>query len=245
MTMNSMIQIAVRDRSELRQILYEQRISTQEAYAALLELLPGLQIYAEPSWDSNSYLLNSHWVAWGAKAAWNLLKVFQYPAKQGVIETQDQLLHARALATTMAVMTQVHVSRIRFQQSLQELKAVGEYRSVQKRLFAQIRFEAQAGRVSDQVALREELTTLIAEAKYDVAYAEMQSAYANVFASIGQDLYSNDDLSPSVETIAESLRKGGVEQGEAPIELASLKLRKGGVKNGEDPIELAAVKLKK
>lgn len=226
MTLNSMIKIAVRDRSELRQIMYEQRISTREAYAALLEMLPGLQLYAEPGWDSNSYLLNNHWVAWGAKASWNLLKVFQYPAKQGVMESQDQLLAARALATTMAVMTQVHVSRIRFQQSLQELKAVGEYRSVQKRLFAQIRVEALAGRVSDQVALREELTTLISEAKYDIAYAELQSAYANVFASIGRDLYSDGDLSPSVETIAESLRKGGFEHGEAPIKLAVLKLKK-------------------
>ena len=108
MPLETMIELAVRDRAELREVAYQQRISAQEVHAALLEMLPGLQLYAAPNWDTNSFLLNSNWVGWGAKASWNLLKVFQYPAKRGVIETQDELLAARMLATAMAVMTQVH-----------------------------------------------------------------------------------------------------------------------------------------
>lgn len=209
-----MMETAIRNRVELRENLYQQRINMHEAHAALLELLPGLQLYAGPQWDSNSFLLTSDWVAWGAKASWNLLRVFQYPAKRNVIDAQDDVLKMRALALTMAVMTQVHVSRIRFHHFRREFAVADEYRSVQNRLVQQIRAEAQANRVSEQVALREEMNTLVAEAKYDVAYAHLQSAYANVFASIGWDPYGTVDRSLPVSAIAASLQSDWLERGE-------------------------------
>jgi hypothetical protein len=193
-----------------------------EARASLLDLLPGLQLYTGPNWDSNSFLLNSDWVSWGAKASWNLLKAFQYPARRKVIEIQDDVLKARALALTMTVMTQVHVSRIRFHHFRQELQAADEYRSVQNRLTKQMRIEAAAKRISEQTILREEMNTLVAEAKYDIAYASLQSAYANVLASIGRDPYGDTDRSHTVTEIAALLRNGWLERGdqEAAVILA-------------------------
>lgn len=226
MTLDGMLESAVRDRAEIREIAYQQRISTREAHAALLDLLPGLHAYTTPSWDTNSFLLNSNWVGWGAKASWSLLKLVQYPAKRSVIRAQDDLLTARALAATMAVMTQVHVSRIRYHHFLRELQAVDEHRSVQSRLMTQIRIEARAGRVSEQVLLREELNTLVAQAKYGIAYASLQSAHANVFASIGRDTYGIDDASLSVEMIADCLRKSELESERPTAAMAQMQLRK-------------------
>lgn len=226
MTIDTMIESAVRDRAELREISYQQRISAREAHAALLEFLPGLQAYASPNWDSNSFLLNNHWVSWGAKASWNLLKVFQYPARRGLIDAQDEVLATRSLAATMAIITQVHISNIRFRHFSQELKIAQEMRSVQNRLLTQIRIETKAGRVSEQLSLREELNTLIAEAKYDIAYAGLQSAYAGVFASIGRDVYETDDRMQAVEAIADSLRVNGFEIGEIELKMSDLGMRK-------------------
>ena len=173
-----------------------------ERYAALLEMLPGLHLYAAPNWDSNSFLLNSNWVGWGAKASWNLLKVFAYPAREGVIDAQDDMLNQRSLALTMAVMTQVHVSRIRFLHARKELQIAGEYRDVQRRLLDQMRTEAAADRISKQTLIREEMNTLVAEAKYDVAYAALQNAYANLFSSMGLDPYAWElDRSQSVKVV--------------------------------------------
>lgn len=226
MPLDAMLEAAVRDRAEIREIAYQQRISVREAHAALLDLLPGLQAYVAPGWDTNSFLLNSNWVGWGAKASWSLLKLAQYPAKRSVIRAQDNLLNAKALAATMAVMTQVHVSRIRYHHFIRELQAVDEHRSVQSRLMTQIRLEAKAGRVSEQVLLREELNTLVAHAKYGISYASLQSAYANVFASMGRDPYGIDDVSLSIEMIADCLRKSE-RDGERPAAtLAQAQLRK-------------------
>lgn len=208
------IDVAIRNRPELRENLYQQRINVHESHAALLELLPGLQGYVGSNFDSNDFLLHNDWVSWGAKASWNLLKVFSYPAKSNVIDMQQDLLATRARALTMAIMTQVHVSRIRYKHYQDELRVAGEYRSVQNRLVAQIRDEAAAERVSQQTLIREELNSLIGEAKYDIAYASMQSAIANMYASMGIDGdYMYVDRANGVAAIASELRHGRLEQG--------------------------------
>ena len=207
-TVRDMMQTAVRDREELRENIYQQRINEKEVDAAILEMLPGIQLYASPSWDSNSYLLNSNWLGWGAKASWNLMHVFQFPVKRDLIASQQDLLKSRALALTMAVMTQVHVSHVRYIHEQEEVKVSGEYQAVQRHLVEEIRIEAAASRASEQTLLREELNTLVAEAKYDLARAGLESAYANIFASIGWDPYGAYQRESSVNEIAQSLRNG-------------------------------------
>lgn len=201
-----LISIAVSNRPELKEVAYKLRINRQEADAALLELLPGLNVYAGANFDSNSFLLYNHWDNWGAKATWNLLKVFSYPARHAVVEEQDALLKTRALAVAMAVMTQVYVSRIRYVHAQHEQGTAKRYRDVQRNLLAQIRAEAAADRVSRQTLVREELNMLIAEAKLDIARAAVESAWSQTESSLG--LTSNDPPSRegSVAEVAQTLR---------------------------------------
>ena len=206
---------ALLNRPELRDIAYQQRINQHEAHAALLELLPGIQLYAGASYDANKYLAHNQWVSWGTKASWNVLRVFQYPAKRDVVKGQDNLLDARALALTMAVMTQVHVSRIRYLNMSHELVTARDYLDVQSRLVKQMRQEAAADRISEQTLIREELNTLVAEAKRDIAFANMQNAFANVFASVGLDPYDKEQPTDiSVKELAEQLKSLSFERGD-------------------------------
>ena len=207
LTVDQMVDYAIRDRAELRENWYQQRINKKEAYAAFLEMLPGLQVFAGPNLSSNSFLLNANWVSWGAKASWNLLKAFQYPAKYRVIKQREKVLHTRALAMTITIMAQVHISRISYFQRKQELEANHEYLVVQKRLMRQLRSEAAAHLVSENKLLREELATLVAEAKYDVAHAAAQAAYANLFATIGREPFKQLNTQLPVDTISLSLQQ--------------------------------------
>ena len=204
--LDDMFSVALRDRAEIREVAYQARINVNESRAALLELLPGLQIYAAPNLDTNSFLLHHDWISLGAKASWNLMRVFQYPAKRDLVKTQDDFLRARALALTMAIMTQVHISRVQYMYARQQLKITEEYRSVQNRLMKQVRAESAANRVSEQTLLREEMNTLIAEAKYDIAYSAVEGAYANVAQSIGDVAAVDLDRAMSVDALATQLR---------------------------------------
>ncbi len=204
---DDMIWTAMQNRPELRELDYRLRININDAHAALLELLPGLQVYAGANYDSNDFLLHNDWVTWGAKASWNLIKVVNYPARRAVVDAHDGLLHQRALATTMAIMTQVHVARVRFQHYSKELGTAREYLNVQNRLVHQIRAEAAVERIGEQTVIREEMNTLVAEVRRDIAYSNLQNAYASIFASMGLDGYWSElDFDASVSDLAKSLR---------------------------------------
>ena len=204
---SNLVAVAMSRRSELREIWYKQRINQHDLDAALLELLPGLETFVGNNFNSNDFLFNNNWVGWGAKASWNLIRVFQYPAKREVIEANDSLLHERALATAMAIATQGHVSRIRYRMNNRELATAEEYLDVQQRLVRLMRAEASANKISEQTLIREEMNTLVAEAKRDIAYAAVENAYANILASVGVDIYDYHVVADaSVHDLASELR---------------------------------------
>ncbi len=212
-----MVTLAMHNRSELRENWYQQRINKHEANAIFLELLPGLQVFSSTNHDANSFLLNNNWLDWGAKASWNLVNVFRYPAKRRLVDSQGEVLRAQELALAMAVMTQVHISRARLLHKYEELESADEIKSVQNRLAKQLQIEYRANRISNQELLRKELDTLIAEARYDAAYSNFQSAHANLLVSMGWDPAIHLDQSLSVSQLASVLRyrwskKGDLEE---------------------------------
>jgi hypothetical protein len=210
-----MLETALRDRSEIREVAYQSRINAHEADAALLELLPGIQVVAGSNYDSNSFLLNADWLNWGAKASWHLIKVFQHPAKQDVIDAQDQLLAERATALGVTIALQVHISRVRYKNYRKEYQTALEYYDVQQKLAEQMRIEAQAERVSEQTLIREEMNTLVAEVRRDIAYVNLQTAFAALYASIGADPFGSEiDKDQSVKALAGTLRQLWFERGD-------------------------------
>jgi outer membrane protein TolC len=192
MSASEMVAEALFNRPELREIAYQRRINEREATAALLELLPGLRLYASANEDSNSFLLNDHWVTMGASAAFNLMKVVSLPARRNAIEMQDGVLDQKSLAATMVVLTQVHVSRIRHRHFVEELATAQRFSAVQSKLVNQIKSQVTAGTVGEQTLIREEMNALLAEVRRDIAYTNVQNAAANIYVSMGLDLQAGD-----------------------------------------------------
>ena len=191
-TGDTMMLTALRNRSELREVSYRQRINARELGAALLSALPSFRGILGVNVDSNSFLFNNDWIQYGARASWNVLNLFKYPAQKRAVNAQADLLRQRELALTMAVMTQVHVSRARFAHLTQELDTASHQNAIQNKIMYQIRSGNTAGAISQQTLLREEMNTLVSEVKYDIAYADAQNSYANLFASMGIDDFAPD-----------------------------------------------------
>ncbi|MEL6505871.1 MAG: TolC family protein [Pseudomonadota bacterium] len=215
MTGEEMVFAALENRPEIRDIQYKLRINSKEARRAFLQMLPNANLFATANFDSDNYLYNSNWVGWGAKATWNLLSIFKYPAQKRAIEAQSDVLDQRALAVTMAIMTQVHVSRVRYRHSKKLYLTAAKHLRVQKRIVQQIRASHAEEQASEQTLIREEMNTLASQVSSDIAYADLQNAYANIYASMGIDPYA-DDLrhSHSVEELAASLRNVWIERGD-------------------------------
>lgn len=218
---SQLVSVALEHRPELREVQYRQRINAAEAEAALLKMLPGINLVVGANADSNDLLYNQNWVSWGARASWNLMRVFQYPQQKRVVEAEDELLRQRALALTMAIMTQVYVSRARHAQAVKELSIAAEFRRVQRRLLEQMRASAAVEQISEQTLIREEMNTVIAEVKYDLSFAAVQNARANVYASLGLDVFPVETIGrSSVADLGKLLRSTWVGQGSATASMA-------------------------
>jgi outer membrane protein TolC len=207
-TGEDMMMTALQNRSELREVSYRQRINAKELDAALLSALPSFRGILGVNVDSNDFLYNNDWIQWGARASWNVLNLFRLPAQKKAVKAQDALLRERELALTMAVITQVHVARARFGHFSEELGTAQKQMRVQDKIMDQIRAGHRAGAMSQQTLLREEMNTLVAEVKYDIAYADAQNAYANLFGSMGIDDFGPDITGrENIATLRGSLSK--------------------------------------
>jgi len=203
-----MMMAALRNRAELREVSYRQRINSKELDAALLSALPSIRGVIGVNYDSNDFLYNNDWLNLGARASWNVLNLFKLPAQKKAVKAQEEVLRQRELALTMAVITQVSVARARFGHLKEELDTAAHQHRVQDKIMYQIRAGNRAGAMSQQTLLREEMNTLVSEVKYDIAFAASQNAYANLFASMGVDDFGPDiSGKEDVATLANSLKQ--------------------------------------
>ena len=203
-----MMMSALRNRSELRDVSYRQRITGKELDATLLKMLPNIRSVVGINYDSNDFLFNNDWANVGVRASWNVLNLFKYPTQKRAVKAQQAVLEQRELALSMAVITQVNVARARFSHLTAELDSADHQSRVQDKILYQIRSGFKAGALSQQTLLREEMNTLVSEVKYDIAYASAQNAYANLFGSMGVDDFGPDISGrEDVATLSGSLKR--------------------------------------
>jgi len=202
------VDIAMRNRPELRTLTYEQRNNILQADAELLRVFPNLRGFLGLNYDSNSFLLNNNWIGWGARVSWNLLQVLNYPERERLVQMQGEVLDVRALATTMAVATQVDVALTQYNATADLLSNRVDFNNVQRQINKQIRAGTRAGRISEQTRLREELNTIVNEILLDRAYSDFETAFANIYSSTGLDPFQQGATgNEPVAVLAETMRE--------------------------------------
>jgi len=198
---------ALEARPELRMIDYRRRINSKEAKAAILEMMPSLNLVVGENYSSNKFLFNNHWAAYAARASWNLLSLIRYPARAKTIEAQDKVLHTQNLALTMAVMSQVHVSVAQVAFAKKEVATAMLYHNTQSQITEQARLAWRSSKLSEQAMLRERVAQVASQLRYDAVEAELQTAWASLLAAIGEDVLPNElTQDQSVSRLAMQLR---------------------------------------
>ena len=207
-SLDDLLRSAFLNRPELREIAYRQRINELENDAAELEVLPSLSGVLGINYSSNDLLFNQDWVSYGARVSWDLMNIGRLPRRKAAIEAGSELLDARALALTRAVATQVVVSFARYDSLRREVVTAAKYNDVSRKIVNQTRAQTVSGGTGEQALIQEEMEAILAELRHDLAYSEAQTAYANLYSSIGLNPYAPGVTGQeSVETLAHSLRE--------------------------------------
>ncbi|MEL7465023.1 MAG: TolC family protein [Pseudomonadota bacterium] len=215
--------LAFRNRAELREITYRERINEREYDVALLEALPSIRGFLGVNASTNDFLFNQNWVGWGATASWNLINVFRYPQREETIEAGAALLDTRALALTRAIATQVYVSSAQVAARSEELTTASKLAGVNAEIARQVNARVRAGAEGSREAIREELNAILADLRHDIAFADLQNSFANLYASIGLDAYApgltGDE---TVDVMSEALRNLWSDRGDTSARIVDL-----------------------
>ncbi|MEO5337011.1 MAG: TolC family protein [Magnetospirillum sp. WYHS-4] len=179
--------VALANRTEMRGEAYQTRVYAQESKIAILRMLPGLSFSGGLKYDDDHYLLNSSWKTMGVSLAWNLLNVVKLPAALELAEKQEELSNVRRMALNMAVISQVHVSGLKYASSVQEYALARKRFEVEDRLRAQSAAAKYAQRGGELNEIQNEVRSLQARLRRDLAYASVQEAYGSLFATMGLD----------------------------------------------------------
>ena len=117
----------------------------------------------------------------------------------------------------MAVMTQVGVSRTRYESLMEEYVTASQGAQVQNDILNQVEALSKASSASRQTLVRERMNALISEARRDTVHAEMKEAAAQIYSSLGYDPYGADIRGDEdIATIAASLETLWKQRSQAP-----------------------------
>jgi len=193
-------------RPELRTIDYKKRINAKEAKAVFLELFPSLKVSLGGYYNSNSFLLYQNWLSYAAQASWNLLSVFRTPAKLKAIEANGHMLDVQSLALSMSILTEVHVGATQFVLAKQEYQDAKNYQQTQSAIVEQTQSLWLTQRTNDLTLIRERANDVAADVRLDTARAGLETAYATLMASMGEEAVPASMAEQSVAELTDSIR---------------------------------------
>ena len=185
--MSSMERTALVLRPELREAQYQERITQEEVHSAFLSLFPSLSLSAGLNYNDSDYLRYNDWTSAGVGLNWNLMNVFRYGKLDRLNDLKIAAGKQRSLATSMAVISQVHIADIQFKESNDTYALATQYYDVAQRIKAQVDSSRTAQSIGDLTVIREDLNALLAELRRDVAYADLQNNFGRVLVSMGLD----------------------------------------------------------
>jgi outer membrane protein, multidrug efflux system len=174
-------------RPELRAIDYKKRINAKEVKAVFLELFPSLKVSFGGYYNSNSFLFYQNWLTYAAQVSWNLLSVFRTPAKLKAIEAHGHMLDAQSMALSLSILTEVHVGAAQFVHAKEEYQDARNYQRTQAAIVEHTKNMWVTQRTNDLTLIRERVSDVAADVRLDAARSGLETAYATLMASLGEE----------------------------------------------------------
>jgi len=186
--------LALTLRPELNSLDAEGLIRVDEARAAYVQMMPGLEVFSGDYMDNNNFLLFHQWWQAGLRVTWNLLDIPKKFKERDVACSRKELAHRSRLALSLGVMAQVRLSYLVYHDNLQTYVLSKELESVNKRLTLAAKNEQRRGKLHEADILKYEAEQLFSEIAALKAYGELQNALEQLNNSMGAPLYYRNDI---------------------------------------------------
>jgi len=200
-------QIAIRERPELYESDIQQHITIVEARKAILKMFPTVRIFTDYNDYSNKYLYNNRWWTIGTRVAYDLFSVpqsvFEYRSK----EEEAKVLEVKTMSLALGVMTQVRLAYAEVMEAKRVYELESKAYAAYKEHLAAVRKIYDAGGDVAQLDLdRIEMETADHCISRAFALSEYYLAYYRLRNAVGIASLDPKELEAKVKAIKEQMK---------------------------------------
>lgn len=199
---------ALRQSADLREHHHNTRIAQTEARKTLVKLFPNITFSYSLNYDTDNYLVNSRWNEAGLQLSFNLMNLATADAQKKLAEAGIKLADQRRLTAHMAVLAQVHLARLQWDNALRQQQRNRDIHDTDRRLAELIasREAVQLQTKLDRVSA--ETGAILSLLRHYQSVAQTHAAEARLEASLGLDpVIGSVDTIP-LPDLAAQLRQG-------------------------------------
>lgn len=194
-------------RPELREEVYQERISRNEVWKEMLKVLPGLTIPLSANWDSNSFLVHSMWLEAGARTTFNLVNLLAAPKMWKTAETQVEVARTRRKALSVAALVQINIGYQQYLKALDSYQSANELSKVDDSLFKAVTDNTEVDAGSELDRIHAATAALASQLEKEQSMSDVYAALGNIYASIGLDPATGMIEHVTVRTLSVQLEK--------------------------------------
>ena len=200
--------LAFHKNPDIREKIYQDRITVGEVKKSLIQLLPGIDLSGARNSDSNSFQDVNRWFAWSSTLSINVLKLFSAPAQVLHNKAKKALAEAQRLAIRMAVIAQVHVAKKQYENAVNQYERADKMYRIDKRLSDQIskRQESDIGSMLGRIS--QETAAIDAELRRFETYSNMMSAVAQIHSTLGVSIIDDKMSTNDLPKLSQFVQKG-------------------------------------
>jgi outer membrane protein TolC len=203
-SLSDLEQMALRTQPELLEEDYLKRNTVWEVKKAVRRMLPGIELSLGAEYNSNSFLYHDNWYYAGLKLSWNLFGLFSGQKEEA--EAHSDLADARRMALSMAILSQVWVSYQRYQLSREDYRLAAEVYKVDGKLDSIMQRAREAQVRSQMDAVLTQAEGLASDMAKRLAYADVQSALAQVYHAVGVDPLPAEVSGHDIPTLSKEIQ---------------------------------------
>ncbi len=194
-------------RGDLREEIYQERISRADVWKEMLKVLPGLTIPVGLNFDSNSFLVNNFWLEAGARTTFNLVNLIAAPKMWKSAETQVEVAKTRRKALSVAAVVQINVGYQQYIKALDAYKTAKELSKIDAGIYTATANNAMSDAGSELERIHAATAALASQLEREQSLADVYGALGNIYASIGLDPATGGIEHVTVRALAVQLEK--------------------------------------
>ena len=176
---------AIDNNADLREQLYNVRISAAETRKSLLKLFPGLNFSSARKHDDDSYVINQSWRETGVQLSWNLFNLLSAPTVMNLAEASETLAAHKRMTVQMAVLAQVHLARQQYENAYLLFERSDAIWKVDQRIFEHSVNRETAQTQSKLERIANNTAAIVSLLRRYQALAQVHAANGRLQASLG------------------------------------------------------------